>query len=58
MERRFSVVEGLEAVAAANLQRAERLYQSLLQKAFSGRLVTHGTVSRMNKRYTLADGLD
>ena len=58
VERRFSVVEGLEAVAAANLQRAERLYQSLLQKAFSGRLVTHGTVSRMNKRYTLADGLD
>jgi type I restriction-modification system DNA methylase subunit len=30
----------LEAVASANLQRATRLRQSILQKAFSGRLAT------------------
>lgn len=45
VERRLSVVEEFDAQVAANLQRAERLHQSLLQKAFSGRLVTHGTVS-------------
>jgi type I restriction enzyme S subunit len=36
MERRLSVVEELEAVVSANLQRATRLRQSILQKAFSG----------------------
>jgi type I restriction enzyme S subunit len=39
VERRLSVVEELEAVANANLQRAARLRQSILQRAFSGRLV-------------------
>ena len=39
VERRLSVVEELEAVVNANLQRAARLRQSILQKAFSGRLV-------------------
>jgi len=38
VERRLSVVEKLEAVAPANLQRATRLRQSILQKAFSGAL--------------------
>ena len=33
------VVEELEAVVAANLQRATRLRQSILQKAFSGELI-------------------
>jgi type I restriction enzyme S subunit len=39
VERRLSVVEELEAVVSANLQRAGRLRQSILQKAFTGRLV-------------------
>ena len=38
VERRLSVIEELEAVVAANLQRATRLRQSILQRAFSGRL--------------------
>lgn len=38
VERRLSVVEELEAVVSANLQRATRLRQSILQQAFSGKL--------------------
>ncbi|HEX7516308.1 MAG TPA: restriction endonuclease subunit S [Chthoniobacterales bacterium] len=36
VERRLSVVEELEAVVSANLQRATRLRQSILQSAFRG----------------------
>ena len=39
VERRLSVVEELEAVVSANLQRATRLRQSILQKAFTGQLM-------------------
>jgi len=39
VERRLSVVEELEAVVSANLQRATRLRQSILQKAFTGELI-------------------
>jgi type I restriction enzyme S subunit len=39
VERRLSVVEELERVVSANLQRASSLRQSILQKAFSGKLV-------------------
>jgi len=39
IERRLSVVNELEAVVDANLQRASRLRQSILQKAFTGTLV-------------------
>lgn len=39
VERRPSVVEELEAVVSANLQRPARLRQSILQKAFSGELL-------------------
>jgi type I restriction enzyme, S subunit len=39
VERRLSVVEELEAVVIANLQRATRLRQSILQRAFEGRLI-------------------
>lgn len=39
--RRLSVVEELEAVVNANLQRATRLRQSILQQAFSGGLLDH-----------------
>jgi type I restriction enzyme S subunit len=38
VERRLSVVEELEAVVSANLQRTTRLRQSILQKAFFGKL--------------------
>ena len=39
VERRLSVVDELDAVVAANLKRAACLRQSILQRAFSGRLV-------------------
>ena len=39
VELRLSVVEELEAVVTTNLQRATRLRQSILQKAFTGELV-------------------
>jgi type I restriction enzyme S subunit len=38
VERRLSVIDELEAVVAANLQRAARLRQAVLQRAFSGEL--------------------
>jgi len=38
VERRLSVVEELEATVSANLQRATRLRQAVLQKAFVGEL--------------------
>lgn len=39
VERRLSVVEGLEASIEANLKRAERLRQAVLKRAFEGKLV-------------------
>ena len=39
VEHRLSVVEELEVVVNTNLQRAIRLRQSILQRAFEGRLV-------------------
>ena len=42
LKRRLSVVEELEAVMFANLQRAARLRQSILQKAFTGQLIQTG----------------
>jgi type I restriction enzyme S subunit len=38
VERRLSVVEELESLVTTNLQRATRLRQSILQKAFEGEL--------------------
>ena len=50
VERRLSVVEELEAVVSANLQRATRLRQSILQKAFSGQLCrASGSGKRMEQ---------
>jgi len=44
VERRLSVVEELETAVNTNLQRATRLRQSILQRAFNGHLMTaHGT---------------
>ena len=39
VERRLSVVEEMESTVEANLQRATRLRQSILQKAFTGQLL-------------------
>lgn len=39
VERRLSVVDGLETAVQANLKRAERLRQAILKRAFEGRLV-------------------
>jgi len=39
VERRLSVVEEMEATVEANLKRAERLRQSILKRAFEGKLV-------------------
>jgi type I restriction enzyme S subunit len=39
VERRLSVVEELDTVVNANLQRATRLREAILQKAFAGALV-------------------
>jgi type I restriction enzyme S subunit len=40
IERRLSVIDELEAVVATNLQRATRLRQSILQRAFAGELTS------------------
>ena len=40
--RRLSVIEELEATVVANLRRAARLRQSILQRAFSGRFEARG----------------
>jgi type I restriction enzyme, S subunit len=39
-ERRLSVVDEILTVVAANLQRGDRLRQSILQRAFAGQLVS------------------
>ena len=38
VERRLSMVDELETIVSTNLQRATRLRQSILQKAFNGKL--------------------
>jgi type I restriction enzyme S subunit len=48
VERRLSVVEELESVVTVNLQRATRLRQSILQKAFTGELVVQSVVLPTN----------
>ena len=39
VERRLSVIDELESIIAANLKRAERLRQSILKRAFEGKLL-------------------
>jgi type I restriction enzyme S subunit len=39
VERRLSLVDGLDAALATGLKRAERLRQAILKRAFAGRLV-------------------
>ena len=50
VERRFSVIEELENQVAADLQRAERFRQSIMHRAFEGKLVSSERAerSRMN----------
>ena len=45
IESRLSVCEQLEKDIAANLQRAERLRQSILQRAFAGELLTEAELA-------------
>ena len=42
VERRLSVVEEIQALVTANLHRARGLRQSILQRAFSGKLRASG----------------
>ncbi|MBX9657826.1 MAG: restriction endonuclease subunit S [Nitrospiraceae bacterium] len=49
VERRLSVIEELEAAVQANLTRANRLRQSILQRAFNGDLLS-GDVISSNER--------
>ena len=49
VERRLSVIDELEAAVEANLTRANRLRQSILQQAFSGNLLS-SKVSRSHLR--------
>jgi type I restriction enzyme S subunit len=46
IERRLSVIEELEAIVEANLTRANRLRQSILAYAFSGRLLGQDTKAK------------
>jgi type I restriction enzyme S subunit len=39
VDRRLSVIDGLETTTDANLKRAERLRQATLKRAFEGKLV-------------------
>ena len=39
VDRRLSILDELEATVEANLKRAERLRQSILKRAFEGKLV-------------------
>jgi type I restriction enzyme S subunit len=39
VQRRLSVVDEMEAAIAANLKRAERLRQTIVKRAFEGKLV-------------------
>lgn len=48
VERRLSVIDELEATVEANLTRADRLRQSILSQAFSGKLVLAGSPSSRN----------
>jgi type I restriction-modification system DNA methylase subunit len=51
VERRLSVVEELESGVSANLQRATRLRQSILQKAFTGGLCESDEIHHHQERH-------
>jgi type I restriction enzyme, S subunit len=41
LERRMSIAEAIDALIGANLLRSDRLRQAILQRAFTGKLVTY-----------------
>jgi type I restriction enzyme S subunit len=45
-ERRLSVLDRMEAEVTANLKRAESLRQAILRRAFSGNLISEGTITK------------
>ena len=56
VERRLSVIDELEATVEANLTRAGRLGQSILGKAFSGKLCSQTmTVETVNSHSTMSN---
>ena len=54
VERRLSVIDELEAAVEANLIRADRLRQSILSQAFSGRLLMQLPLNISNTVHTQA----
>ncbi|MBV5328648.1 MAG: restriction endonuclease subunit S, partial [Chlorobium sp.] len=54
VDRRLSLVREVEAQVEASLKRAERLRQSILQQAFTGRLIPSGPADE--PAYRLLDG--
>ena len=54
VERRLSVIDELESAVEANLTRADRLRQSILSQAFSGRLLTQDLKSIPNAAATFS----
>ena len=52
VERRLSVVEELETAVNANLQRATRLRQSILERAFSGKFNSNVSSSNYDAEQT------
>ena len=56
VERRLSVIDELESAVQANLTRADRLRQSILGQAFSGRLLGQATkhIPDILPRYSIA----
>ena len=54
VERRLSVIKELEAAVQANLTRANRLRQSILSGAFSGRLFTQEMLPTHSERKSVS----
>ncbi len=53
VERRLSVIEELEATVEANLTRADRLRQSILKRAFEGKLIPTKQPQRSDSHHEL-----
>ncbi|MBW2655837.1 MAG: hypothetical protein JRC91_13210, partial [Deltaproteobacteria bacterium] len=51
IEKSLSIAEDIEFAIKQNMQRADRLRQSILKKAFSGKLVPQEKNSESNLKY-------